>query len=274
MSCRLPVRCLAVLFLYGILLSGCADNSNTAQQNIIFQSKENNHQQEWQPEKVAPNYVTLARDLVKQRHYDVALGQLQMALDDGIRTAEVYYMRGVCLRETNHPQKALTAFRKSLDCDGGYARAFNGNGLVYVKLGKSDKAIAAFEQAVRIDPARADFINNLGYAYLIENSYEKAEQYFVRTLSVDAEYTTARNNLALCYGYLQRDGEAFKVLREKSPPDVAYHNMGVIYGLIGKKEKAAAAEQKALMLQKKAREKVIPEDAYETSLLQPMPLAY
>ncbi len=261
MNSRTPLYCMSILLLSGFFAAGCSDKNTMAPPNVLFQSDEPVRQTDWQPEKVVPNYTALAQDLIARKHYEVALGQLIMALEEGTRSAEVYYLQGVCLRETDQSEEALASFAKALQYDDHYAKAHNGMGMVYVKNRDFPKAIEAFRQAVELDPARADFINNLGYAYLMDKQFTEAEHYLGRSLAIDPEYMTARNNLALCYGYLQRDRDAFQVLREKVTAQVAYHNMAVIYQLLGKQNNAAEAEKKAAALKQQAA-------------LKPKPFAY
>lgn len=229
------------VFLQCILIVGCASN----EKKVILHDLQDPVNREQIPEKVVPKHLPLAKDLVDQEHYEVALRQLDLATEKE-KGAELYYLQGVCYRETGSLEKALGAFEKSIEYEKSFAMAYNGLGLTYIKMGQWDRGLDALKQAVAYDPARVDFLNNLGYALMREKKYHEAAKYLRRCLTIDPEYVVARNNLAISYGFLGKDQEAISVLLQGNSPEVAYRNMSAIYQMTGEHEKAAAAKQMAV----------------------------
>ncbi len=197
------------------------------------------------PPPPRPNHLALARDLIARRLHDVALVQLALVPPDQAGTPQVYYLKGVCHREAQQPDKAAVAFKQALARDAGYAPAHNGLGLLFERQGQRPAAIAAFQKAVDLDPARADFRNNLGFALLQDGRLRAAERQLRRSLMLDPALQIARNNLAVCHGYQGRDDAALRVLLRDTSAPLAYRNMAALYRLMGRPEKAAAMVQKA-----------------------------
>lgn len=239
-----------VALLFTALLTGCAATGRDKTDETAPRPPVVEPLPEAKQETPKPNHLALARNLVQEKHYDVALVQLEAARNKQGGTPELFYLTGVCYRETNRDKEAEQAFRKALDLDANHAPAYNGLAMVHQRQGRQEEALAAFRKAVDLDPARADFLNNLGYALLKQGQYEEALVFFRKSLSLDSTYQTARNNLALCVLHLHRDAEALQVLLGGNSPWVAYHNMAVLYRMTGRPDKAVVMERKSGELRK------------------------
>jgi len=200
-----------------------------------------------------PDHFALARNLIQEKHYEVALIQLQEAKKQGEMTAELLNMMGVCYRETNRNTEAEELLNKALKLDPEYAPTYNGLGMIYQDQNRREEALSAFRKAIALNPARTDFFNNLGYALLKQGQYEEALIVFRKGLTLDPAYQTARNNLALCFLHLHRDNEALQTLLGGNDAWVAYHNMAVLHRMTGRPDKAVVMERRSQNLRKDSR---------------------
>jgi Flp pilus assembly protein TadD len=229
--------------------SGCAlfsDSREKAHGEMIRKNLEKQKSQGLgNKEPTEPNYLDLAKELIKNRHYEVALVQLQKALDENQKTPEVHHMMGICHRELEDYEKAIESFSRAIRMDEDFSFAYDGQGTTYALMGHTEKARRLFLKAVSLNPARADFYNNLGFLEMGSGAYDKAERYFRRSLAINPDFRRASNNLTICLGLSGRDSEAMEILAGNHPRPVALRNMGVIYHMKGDQEKALAMFKEA-----------------------------
>jgi len=193
-----------------------------------------------------PDHLDLARDLVRQRLYDVAVPQLKKAAATSPRDPEIRYLLGVCERESGDLPGAVRSFRKALKLDSQYAPAYHGLGLTYCRLRQPRPARNALQKAVRLNPARAEFHNDLGYLALVSGQLKEAEASFRRSIALTPQYTVAVNNLGICLVLAGRPDEAEEAFRRVMSPAAALNNMGAVYEERGELDKAAAMYARAL----------------------------
>ena len=174
------------------------------------------------------DHVALARQLIDQEHYDVALVQLEQARAAGARTTEIDHLMGVCYRESGDLTAAADAFQKAIEQDPLYAPAYGGMGLTLARKEGVDRALPYFERALKLDPAKADVCNNLGYALLKSERLPEAERVLRKCLAIDPGFSVARNNLAVCLGLLDKDDQALRLLLQTQPPAAAFRNLSAI----------------------------------------------
>jgi len=181
----------------------------------------------WDTKNLKPNHLALAKSLIKEGFYDIALIQLKLAMDD--KDSRIYDLAGVCTRETKNFRESNNYFKKALSIDDKDASVYNNLGMLHAMTKKNNEAQKAFEQAVKFDPGRADFFNNLGYLQLSEKSYAAAEKNFKKSLVLNPDDKTAVNNLAICLGMQKKDDQAMDLLLKHHDTSDAWHNMACIY---------------------------------------------
>lgn len=231
-----------------IVLSGCRHTDKTPDINTTFKPELNKVKTNAginidNPEK---NHIALAKQLIEKRYYDVALVQLNTALKEKKnRSAELFYLMGVCHREKEEYDQAIKSFNSAIDLDKVFSFSYNGLGLTYALTGQPDMARKYFKKAISLNPARADFYNNAGYLEMKQGQYEQAVEFFKKSILIDIKFEQAINNLAICLGMLGKETDALNLLIKNSHPSKAYYNMGVIYRMKGENEKAEEFFQKA-----------------------------
>jgi len=143
----------------------------------------------------------------------------------------------------------------------------------YISLGKKDLALSKAKAAVEANPNDKFANYNAGTMLLEAKEYEQAVKYFKKALEIDPKYENAIYNISACYinwgiqvrekeeeanktdkSYLQYFENAktyLEQLVELSPNDYkTWERLGQVYAVLGMKEKAEAAFNKADELRK------------------------
>jgi superkiller protein 3 len=192
-----------------------------------------------------PDYLKLARDLINKGFYDVALLQLEKAVEHDPDNPEIYFLMGKCNRESGQFKDAEDKFKKAIEIDPDFAPAYDGLGLLYNMTGKRDAALEQYQKAVALNPARADFYNNLGFAKLLAGKYIEAKSDLLKSLALQPGFTKAEANLALCCIMTNDDKRAFDLLRKNHTYPAACRNMAALYKFKGDTQKALEMLDKA-----------------------------
>lgn len=195
-----------------------------------------------------PDHLALARSLVDQGHYGVAIRQLTDTIEDKGDAPEPYYLLGVCHRETGNLTMAQHCFKRAIVMDAKFAPAYSGLGITYFLIKAFEPARLATQQAVTLDPANADYHNNLGVLLMQQNRPEEAKPCFEACLQLDPTNKRALNNLAECLLRMGQEDEALALLKGLFLPSTAYNNLGSIYLTLDRPDKAKQMFRRALYL--------------------------
>lgn len=238
-------RAVTLAMLFSLVL-GCAGSDRPSQADALLRPPEDQAPPSWQPEKANPNHLALARDLVHQGYYTVAMGQLTRVIKEKGDASEPHCLLGVCHRETGDLSSALKSFQRAISLDKAYAPAYSGLGITYFMKNQYPLARKAMEKAVALNPASADYHNNLGVLEMRQNCPKAALSRFTQCLRIDPGHARAKNNMAECLVRLGRDGAALAFLKQQLPPATACNNLGVVYLTVGQPVRAQKMFRRAL----------------------------
>ena len=244
-----------LLFLPGLLM-GCAGRSVTPQEKQMarmVELAEKQQEEKVQKERVQPNHLELARELVKKGLFKVALVQLEQARRSGGDSCEVFHLMGRCHLGLGEGEQAAASFRRALALDGRYAPAHNGLGLALDLSGSREPAWQSYGKAIEINPAIPDFHNNLGFSKLLAGRTDEAEHHLREALALNPRLRTAAHNLALCHALQGRYDRAADLLKEHDTAAAAANNLGVLYDLSGDRESAVQHYTAALNMDQTLR---------------------
>ena len=230
------------------VLSGCTGAQKTlARPDMPPQLPTATEQPDWHPAMAKINHLALARHLVDQGHYPVAMRQLRDAIQETNDDPEPHYLLGVCQRETGDLTAARQSFEQAIRLDRDHAPAYNGLGITCFLMNRTVEAHGALSQATALDPANSDFQNNLGILEMRQNHLNAARSRFEQSLHLFPDQPRVVNNLAECLVRLGRDTDALTVLNRHYPPATACNNLGSVYLVIGRPEPALEMYRRALI---------------------------
>lgn len=116
----------------------------------------------------------------------------------------VHYNLGNAYMQNGKYDEAIFEFKRTVQLQPNYDKAYNNLGKIYVMQERLNEAIAAFKQAVAINPGNAKAYNNLGSAYFMKGDVESAIAAIKRSLAINANNANAHSNLAVAY-YSKKD---------------------------------------------------------------------
>ncbi len=159
-----------------------------------------------------------AKELADAGRYDEALKEFNKALNT-YKSAEVYYNIGYIKSLQKKYDEALYAFRKAVEINNLFAKAYRSMGDVYLKKGMlneaeesfkkageiymmkdmSEEAELAFNEALKIDPSTINIYNSLGIIYRKRGDFDKAIAQYEKALKIDPSDENIYFNMARAY---------------------------------------------------------------------------
>lgn len=174
------------------------------------------------------------------------------------------------VRETraSHDDLAELAFRRALTYDPNNLTAVFNLAGVLLNSQRVNQAIALLEKYARHSDSYADLSARLGDAYFTAKRVAEAEQAYERALSLVPDYPGLPIKLATLYGLKQdfkRAEQMLELATAQTPNDAQIlNNLGNLYILNGKSEKAIAAAKQALQIRTSKESYLTLGSAYET----------
>ncbi|AOY59184.1 YcaO-like family protein [Desulfococcus multivorans] len=129
---------------------------------------------------------------------ETALTCFQKSLDLNPEPQDVpsiYSFMGVCLKDLERYQDALTVLEKGIRRDPTRTDLYNLKGFCHFKLKQHEQAIESFKAVLRIDPGSAIDYANIAVNYRDMGNTEQAIFYFQMALSLDSSIDFARDGL-------------------------------------------------------------------------------
>ena len=139
-----------------------------------------------------------AAALALQRTGDVAgaIGEYQILLAEGTRSAEVHNNLGLLHQEQNRLDDAVREFQRAIAIDPRHSKAHNNLGVVRMRQARHEDAADAFRDARRVDGTNLDAWVNLALALQAGGDPVAARRILVDALSLDARHAPSHYNLA------------------------------------------------------------------------------
>jgi len=144
-------------------------------------------------------------------------------------TPESHYRLACFFQERKKHRLAIKEFKKALQNDPMYVKAYNGLGVSYDLLGEFPNAIKAYEAALRLNPNLAYVYNNLGYSWLLQKQLDSASKAFQQAVALDQENRQYHNNLGLAYGKQGKYDLAFNEFKLGGNEEKARRHMAQLF---------------------------------------------
>ena len=175
--------------------------------------------------------------LVEKNDYKSALN-LFRDLTQKQESAEVYYNIGYIKTVQKLYEEAIIAFRKAVQLDRLFAKAYEAMGRAYQKLGRNKEAQECFQKAADL--------------YLGKERIQDAEAVLNEIMQIDPDSVNIYNSLGVLYRKKGDVGEALKNYRKAlnvHPEEPYIHfNIGRLYLEMEEKEKAKFHFEQSLKL--------------------------
>lgn len=127
---------------------------------------------------------------------------------------------------------SIENYKKAIEINRDYDRAYYYLGHIYEKIGKKDLAIEVFKECVRIDPYDFNSLNIIGAIYIDLKEYDKALFYIDKSLEVNPSYGIAIYNKGVLKKAENKNSEALKIYIsaiDKYDDAYLFLNMSAIY---------------------------------------------
>lgn len=243
--------CITLFFCSVLFCSGCAAFNEAKMDNLIKKDAIKNRAAlnalKYEEEKNAhPNYLELARNLVNQKFYDIALVQLEAAEKNNKKNPEIFYLKGLCFRGKDEYTKAVLEFKTAVELCPAYSYAHDGLGVSYDLCGRHEKAIACYKKAIKLNPAVYKFYNNLGFSLMSGSDFACAAENFKKGISLNPGCSRTINNLGIAYGMLGKDDQAMEMFKKTAKEANACNNTGYVCEQRNDIKKAVKMYEKAV----------------------------
>ncbi len=176
-------------------------------------------------------------ELMRQERWEDAVGEFQKVLSLH-ENAEVYYNLGYIKTAQSSYEEALSYFRRAIQINNDFARAYQKMGECYVQLGRQHLAEQSFQKAAAI--------------YMDKEMDDSAEVVLKAVLKLNPETINVYNSLGIIYrrqGRYQKAIDQYqKALKVNSQDENIYYNMGRIFFETGEMEKAERVLCKSLQV--------------------------
>ncbi|HEY2881515.1 MAG TPA: protein kinase [Pirellulales bacterium] len=137
-----------------------------------------------------------------------AVNQLQLAIDAGDTTSEVWQHLGACYELLGNANRAIEAYTKALGLAADRTTVLNQRGWAYANAGQLDLAKADFEAALRSQASNAESHTGLGYVLAAGGADVVARREASSALLLEADNYLVLHNVACIYGRLSTSGTA------------------------------------------------------------------
>ena len=146
------------------------------------------------------------------------------ALETDSSYARAYKGLGTLAMSVGELEQAEILFAEALARDSTLATAHNNLGLIYHARGRHTEAVAQFEAAARDAPTQAPLWANVARAYRDLGQAEQARRTAAKALAIDSTFHGAREILGDAYfldGALEKALENWRRVAETTPSDTA-----------------------------------------------------
>ena len=157
----------------------------------------------------------------------------QYLKNNEILSSTDYLEKGISAFNDKDYVMAILCFKKAIELNPEYARAYNGLGVIYKNQGDYSTANKYYKKALELDPEDIRIYNNLGILYEDQGDYSMAKKYYEKVIELDPEDASAYCNLGIVNYKQGNYTDAIKWYKRAIEIDPnysgAYNNLGIVY---------------------------------------------
>jgi tetratricopeptide (TPR) repeat protein len=127
------------------------------------------------------------------------ISYLDSLLKKGTDDARIHFFKGNAFFSTEQYDSSIAEFRRAVEMDEDYSKAYVNLGIVYDQTGKRQNARSAYGQAIRVNPDDVLAYCHLGYNYYSSGDHARAMEYYTKALEIDPNSAQAHYNLGLAF---------------------------------------------------------------------------
>jgi len=135
-------------------------------------------------------------------------------------------------------------YRQAMDLDPEYATARQWYALHLCDLGKYDEAVVEMQKAEKLDPLSLVISTDVAHTFLVSGLYQRSIAQCRKVLELDPTFASAHFQIGEAYMKMHMykgAAEQFKVAMDLSSNNTKFlSNLGHVFGIVGKKDKALA----------------------------------
>ncbi len=164
----------------------------------------------------------------------------------------IAYDLGLARERSRDVTGAIAAYRKAVEAEPAYGKAWNNLGRQLAANKQHDEAVEAYRTAIRLDPSRAKLQMNLGISLRALGDVTGAEAAYREALRLHPPYARAHFNLGNLLrdrGELTEAAAAFRAAAQSDPSYVrAFGNLAVVLSELDDHAGAVEACRRAIAL--------------------------
>jgi tetratricopeptide (TPR) repeat protein len=164
-----------------------------------------------QPEVRAVTYEQ-AESAFASGEYSDAVQQFSLYTESRPENPWGHYMLGMSAWRGGEPERALSAFDRTLELDPTHRKSLFNSSRVLLELGRTEEALERIEKALAQEPMSNEGLRLLGRARYQLGQVDQAIEAYHRALGVDEHDVWSMNNIGLIYLDQNRSSEALAPL--------------------------------------------------------------
>lgn len=141
----------------------------------------------------------------KLHQFDQAIFDYSDAIKIDPHADKAYFGRGLALGRNGQIQDGIHDLSIYITRHPADSYAYTKRGVRYLWLRKDDKAKRDLEKAVSLNPKNAEAHDDLGVVLARRRDYLRALKHFTATVSIDPTYAKGWHNLAMVYYIIGKD---------------------------------------------------------------------
>lgn len=202
-----------------------------------------------QPEVRTVTYEQAESAFASGRYSD-AVQQFSLYTESRPENPWGHYMLGMSAWRGGEPERALSAFDRSLELDPTHRKSLFNSSRVLLDLGRAQEALERIEKALAQEPMSNEGLRLLGRARYQLGQVDQAIEAYQRALVVDEHDVWSMNNIGLIYLDQNRSSEALAPLARavelRGNAPVFQNNLGMALERSGYPVAAAKAYEAAI----------------------------
>jgi tetratricopeptide (TPR) repeat protein len=205
------------------------------------------------------NPLAVGNKLYEKGDYAAAAEQYRKAAleaKNGVNRAFAWFNLGNCRVQTKEYNKAIVAYRRSIEQNPQFSRAWYVLGEVYFHLGAIGDAVPCYRRVLEIDGPNLRAHQMLGECALKGGDVAEALRNFEAALKLEPDQVDIYLAMAEAHARIRDFESAQKTMEEAllmlpNPPAEAYFYLGQLYELGGNDRKAVRAYEDGLVVDRK-----------------------